>query len=148
MELTININVSERFCDAIELLAAAISKRNETPFIGNMMPTVKVATSEDKVASSVDKVASTAATPMPENPAIERLKKELDLEEVKVESITITADMLRDKMQAILQKDPDRALDVKGSLLNLGAERISELDQVKYAEFYSELTAIEKEVAA
>lgn len=141
MELTININVSERFCDAIELLAAAISKRNETPFIGNMKPTVKV-------ASSVDKVASTAATPMPENPAIEKLKRELDLEEVKVESITITADMLRDKMQAILQKDPDRALDVKGSLLNLGAERISELDQVKYAEFYKELTAIEKEVAA
>jgi hypothetical protein len=148
MELTININVSERFCDAIELLAAAISKSNETPFIGNMTPTVKVTTPEDKVATSGDKVASTAATPMPENPAIERLKRELDLEEVKVESITITADMLRDKMQAILQKDPDRALDVKGSLLNLGAERISELDQVKYAEFYSELTAIEKEVAA
>ena len=134
MELTININVSERLCDAIELLAAAISKSNETPFIGDMKPTVKA--------------ASTAATPMPENPAIEKLKRELDLEEVKVESITITADMLRDKMQAILQKDPDRALDVKGSLLNLGAERISELDQVKYAEFYSELTAIEKEVAA
>lgn len=141
MELTININVNERFCDAIELLATAISKSNETPFIGNMKPTVKVAT-------SMGKVASTAATPMPENPAIEKLKKELDLEEVKVESITITADMLRDKMQAILQKDPDRALDVKGSLLSLGAERISELDQVKYAEFYSELTAIEKEVAA
>jgi hypothetical protein len=148
MELTININVSERFCDAIELLAAAISKSNEAPFIGNMTPTVKVTTPEDKVATSGDKVASTAATPMPENPAIERRKRELDLEEVKVESITITADMLRDKMQAILQKDPDRALDVKGSLLNLGAERISELDQVKYAEFYSELTAIEKEVAA
>lgn len=141
MELTININVNERFCGAIELLAAAISKSNETPFIGNMKPTVKVAT-------SVDKVASTAATPMPENPAIEKLKRELDLEEVKVESITITADMLRDKMQAILQKDPDRALDVKGSLLNLGAERISELDEVKYAEFYKELTEIEKEVAA
>jgi hypothetical protein len=126
MELTININVSERLCDAIELLATALSKNND----------------------SEDKVASTAATPMPENPAIEKLKRELDLEEVRVESITITADMLRDKMQAILQKDPDRALDVKGSLLNLGAERISELDQVKYAEFYSELTAIEKEVAA
>lgn len=135
MELTININVSERFCDAIELLAAALNKSNETPFIGNMKSTVKVATSVE-------------ATPMPENPAIEKLKRELDLEEVKVESITITADMLRDKMQAILQKDPDRALDVKGSLLNLGAERISELDQVKYAEFYSELMAIEKEVAA
>lgn len=134
MELTININVSERFCDAIELLASAISKSNETPFIGNMKPTVKVATTTDNTAVI--------------NPAIEKLKKELDLEEVKVETITITADMLRDKMQAILQKDPDRALDVKGSLQNLGAERISELDQVKYAEFYSELTAIEKEVAA
>lgn len=135
MELTININVSERFCDAIELLAAALNKSNETHFIGNMKPTVKVATSVE-------------ATPMPENPAIEKLKRELDLEEVKVKPKTITADMLRDKMQAILQKDPDRALDVKGSLLNLGAERISELDQVKYAEFYSELMAIEKEVAA
>lgn len=135
MELTININVSERFCGAIELLAAAISKSNKTPFIGDMKPTVKVATSVE-------------ATPMPENPAIEKLKRELDLEEVKVKPKTITADILRDKMQAILQKDPDRALDVKGSLLNLGAERISELDEVKYAEFYKELTAIEKEVAA
>lgn len=138
MELTININVNKRFCDAIELLATALSKNNEQ----------QQAEMVGKVEPSEDKVATTEDNTEVKNPAIEKLKKELDLEEVKVESITITADMLRDKMQAILQKDPDRALDVKGSLLSLGAERISELDQVKYAEFYSELTAIEKEVAA
>ena len=31
MELTININVSERFCDAVELLAVALTRKVDRP---------------------------------------------------------------------------------------------------------------------
>lgn len=136
MELTLNINVSERFCEAVELLAAAISKSNEMPFIGNMKP--NVATPVGNVATSVDNVATSAP--------LEKLKKELDLE--VVEEVTVTADILRDKMQAILQKNPNYALNVKGALKGLGAERISDLDEKKYLDFYNMLSDIEKEVSA
>ena len=81
-----------------------------------------------------------------EEAPLEKLKKELDLE--VVEEVTVTADMLRDKMQTILGKNPNYALDVKGALKGLGAERISDLDEKKYLDFYNMLSDIEKEVAA
>ena len=143
MELTLNINVNERFCEAIELFAAAISMSNEGRFIGKMTPAVKVSTSVDKVATSVDKVASTEATPMPKNPALEKLKKELDLVEVH----TPTLDELRAIVGPLLQKGYQ--LDIKGALTVCGAENLSTLAPENYGKFYDLIKDLRgKEAAA
>lgn len=140
MELTINFNVSERFCDAIELLAAAISKSNEMPFIGNMTPAVKVST-VSTVSTSEDKVATT-------NPAIEKLKKELDLVEVEKAAPTLTRAELQAKAARLMQVEKGKYVaDLKASLEQCGAANISSLDESMFEKFNS-LMADLWEVAA
>lgn len=142
MELTINIKVSERFCEAIELLAAAISVKGKVAEA--TMPEAPVVVEE---APAVKEVA-------PEVPAIqekgervvEKLKEQLGAEVVS--PVAITVEMMREKMQAILAKNPNYALDVKGCLKALGVERIGDLAEESYVAFYDKLNEIEKEIAA
>lgn len=129
MELTINVNVSERLCDAIEILAAAISMsgrrdvpRTQVVGAGNTVP------EKDKAA------------------LVEKLKENLDL--VEVEKPAITRAELQAKAARLMQVEKGKyALDLKGALEQCGAANISSLDESMFEKFNS-LMADLWEVAA